>query len=324
MDESNFSRLPVLAVVVPCYNEELVVKETAHLLTLVLQRLIGNYKINDKSFIYFVDDGSKDTTWSLIMDLHKGNHSMIKGLTLSKNMGHQKALIAGMTSVYEHGADCIITIDADLQDDVRVIQTFVDRFREGYDIVYGVRENRSVDSFNKRVTANLFYRLMLSMGVEIVDNHADYRLLSRRAMEAFQSFREVNLFLRGMIPLLGFASTTVYYTRQERFAGESKYPLKKMLSFALDGITSFSTMPLRIITYTGFLVFILSFLMSIYIFLQSLIVGGNVPGWASTVLPVYVLGGVQILSIGVIGEYLGKTYSEVKDRPRFIKDKEVF
>lgn len=303
-----------LGIVVPCYNEEEVLRETAARLLALLGRLIERGTINVQSRIYFVDDGSKDATWSLIEGLCLESLH-VSGIKLSRNRGHQNALLAGLLTAQ---GDALISIDADLQDDISVIETMVERFHEGYEIVYGVRKERTVDTPFKRATAEGFYKVMRLMGVDIVYNHADYRLLSRRALEELRHFKEVNLFLRAMVPLLGFKTTQLYYDRAERFAGESKYPLKKMLSFAWDGITSFSVMPLRFITATGFVIFIATLLMSAWVLGVKLFSDEAVPGWASTVLPIYFIGGIQVLSIGIVGEYIGKIYLESKARPRFI------
>jgi glycosyltransferase involved in cell wall biosynthesis len=313
--------IPRLAIVVPCYNEEAVIDETARVLTGVLNTLIAKSKICSESFIYFVDDGSKDQTWQSIVELHN-REPKVKALKLSRNFGHQNALLAGMTSIREK-SDCVITIDADLQDDVSVIENFVDKFSEGYDIVYGVRKERKVDTFFKKYTALVFYHFMRFMGITIVNNHADFRLVSKRVVDTLSSFREANLFLRGIIPYIGFNSTEVLYDRKKRFAGETKYPLGKMLAFAWSGITSFSIVPLRIVTLAGLFVFSLSLLVSLWV-LISFLKGSTIPGWASTVLPIYFIGGLQIFCIGLLGEYLGKVYQEVKSRPRFIKDVEIF
>jgi polyisoprenyl-phosphate glycosyltransferase len=313
---------PVLAIVAPCYNEAQVICQTASRLVAVLDDLLVKAKIDVKSFIYFVNDGSSDNTWELILGLH-GENQRIKGLKLSRNFGHQNALLAGLMSV-RNRCDCAISIDADLQDDVSAIEEFIDCYHQGYEIVYGVRRQRTKDTLFKKYTALIFYKLIQWFGVRVVYNHADYRLVSNRALEVLSSFKEFNLFLRGLFPLIGFKSTTVYYDRGERFAGESKYPFKKMVSFALEGITSFSIVPLRIVTVCGFVIFLLSFLMSIYILYATIIRHSTIPGWASTVLPIYFIGGIQLLSIGLLGEYIGKIYKEVKSRPRYIAEIELF
>ena len=315
-------QLPVLAIVVPCHNEEEVIQETARQLLNVLSGLVVEDKIHHDSFVYFVDDGSHDNTWHLVTEMHELNPS-IKGLKLSRNVGHQSALLAGLLTVKIH-ADCVISIDADLQDDVTVIPQFIENFLNGAEIVYGVRNRRKADTFFKRNTALFFYALMRAMRVEIVYNHADYRLCSRRVLDALEGFQERNLFLRGIFPLIGYKSEVVYYNRHERFAGESKYPLLKMLAFAIDGITSFSVIPLRLVTLMGFAISAMSLLIVAFLLTQTLMIGGTVPGWASTVLPIYFIGGVQLLGLGVVGEYVGKIYKEAKARPRFFCDYELF
>jgi glycosyltransferase involved in cell wall biosynthesis len=314
--------IPVLAVVMPCYNEEPVLPDSSRQINSVVDSLVKNNKISGESFIYFVDDGSYDNTWEVIQKLHSDNKTRFKGLKLSRNVGHQNALIAGLNSVQEK-VDCAISIDADLQDDISVIGAMVDEFRKGFEVVYGVRSKRETDTFLKRNTALLFYKLMSFFGADIINNHADFRLLSKRVLRHLNSFREVNLFLRAMIPLIGFSSTKVFYDRKERLAGVSKYSARKMISFALDGITSFSIAPLRYVTATGFIIFAISLVISVWAFTLA-VLGISIPGWASTVLPIYFIGGVQLLSIGLLGEYLGKIYKEVKARPRYIKDIELF
>ena len=312
---------PVLAVVVPCYNEEPVIEETARRLLEALAGLRAKSKIADGSFVYFVDDGSGDGTWGRVAALH-ARHPEIRGLKLAGNVGHQNALLSGILEVKDR-ADCAVSIDADLQDDVEAIERMVDGFAEGNDVVYGVRRQRATDTVWKRQSAQFFYRFIRLMGVDVVYNHSDFRLLSRRVMDSLAGFREVNLFLRGIVPSIGFQSTIVHYDRGRRFAGESKYPLRKMLSFAFDGITSFSVVPLRFVTAFGMALFVLSILLSGWV-VTSVIRGNVVPGWASTVLPVYILGGLQLVGIGLVGEYIGKIYKEVKARPRFIKEEELF
>ena len=302
-----------LGIVVPCFNEQEVVPEAARRLMDLLDRLQAEGKIHAGSGIWFVDDGSRDSTWALI-EAMAGEYPAIHGIKLSRNCGHQSALIAGLQHAL---GDALISIDADLQDDVGVIETMVDRFLEGYDIVYGVRKNRDSDSAFKRWSAESYYRVLRGMGVEAVFNHADYRLLSRRALNCLQGYREVNLFLRGIVPLLGFKATQVAYTRGGRFAGDSKYPLNKMVGLALDGVTSFSAVPLRLITLTGLSVFLVSMLLGLWALWVRLVNDSAVPGWTSTVVPFYFLGGVQLFCIGIIGEYLAKIYMEVKARPRY-------
>lgn len=305
-----------LAIVVPCYNEEDVLPETFKRLTEVLKKMIAEGKIDKKSFALYVNDGSKDRTWEIIEKEHPHN-PYVCGLKLAGNVGHQNALLAGLTYAKDY-ADMSISIDADLQDDVNVIEEMVDKYLDGYDIVYGVRNNRDTDTFFKRNTALAFYKFMHMLGAKSVYNHADYRLMSKRAMEQLTLYKEQNLFLRGIVPLIGYRTTSVYYKRAERFAGESKYPLKKMISFAVDGITSFSTKPLSLITGLGFLLVFCSIIGIIYI-LFSVLMGNDslTPGWGSIMVSLWLLGGVQLLCLGVVGEYVGKIYMEVKERPRF-------
>ena len=305
----------VLYLVIPCYNEEEVLPETSKRLTAKLGAMIEMGLISQDSKIVFVNDGSKDHTWQLIRQYHEEN-PMIQGINLSRNRGHQSALLAGLMTVKEY-CDMAISMDADLQDDVDAIEQFVEKYYEGCEVVYGVRSERKTDSFFKRASAQSFYKLMLHMGVEIVYNHADYRLMSRRALDEMEGFKEVNLFLRGIVPLIGFQSGVVTYERHERFAGESKYPLKKMLNFAFDGITSFSVKPIRMVTTLGIIIFAISILMLIY-FLITWCIGWTVPGWTSIVVSVWAIGGLQLLAIGIIGEYIGKIYMETKARPKFI------
>lgn len=305
----------VLYLVIPCYNEEEVLPETSKRLTAKLGAMIEMRFISQDSKIVFVNDGSKDRTWQLIRQYHEEN-PMIQGINLSRNKGHQNALLAGLMTVKEY-CDMAISMDADLQDDVDAIDQFVEKYYEGCEVVYGVRSERKTDSFFKRASAQSFYKLMLHMGVEIVYNHADYRLMSRRALDEMEGFKEVNLFLRGIVPLIGFQSGVVTYERHERFAGESKYPLKKMLNFAFDGITSFSVKPIRMVTTLGIIIFAISILMLIY-FLITWCIGWTVPGWTSIVVSVWAIGGLQLLAIGIIGEYIGKIYMETKARPKFI------
>ena len=306
-----------LTLVLPSYNEEAVLHETSKRLLVLFDKLIKNTTINNDSRICFVDDGSSDNTWSIIESLSQ-EHLHVSGIKLSRNRGHQNALLAGLFSV---DGDIVISIDADLQDDINIIEEMIHSYTSGNDIVYAVRKERTTDTAFKRATAEGFYKLMHFMGVDIVFNHADYRLMSRRVIEHLKEFEEVNLFLRAMVPLVGFKSDKVYYDRAERFAGESKYPLKKMLSFAWDGITSFSVMPLRMITAAGFLIFIATLIMSAWVLGVKLFSEEAVPGWASTVLPIYFIGGIQVFSLGIVGEYIGKIYLETKKRPRFIIEK---
>jgi glycosyltransferase involved in cell wall biosynthesis len=307
-----------LYVVVPCYNEQEVLPETAKRLKEKLETLKGRGMLSEESRILFVDDGSKDKTWEIIEALHEGDR-VFTGLKLSRNRGHQNALLAGLMTAKDE-ADAVISMDADLQDDIGAIDGMLEKYFGGCDVVYGVRSKRESDTWFKRATAQGFYRLMNGLGVKTVYNHADYRLLSRRALEALSQFREANLFLRGIVPLLGYRSDIVTYERRERFAGKSKYPLKKMLSFAADGITSFSIKPIRLIAGLGFFIFAVCFIAFIYI-LARYLTGHTVAGWASIVTSVWAIGGLTLLSLGVIGEYVGKIYLEVKQRPRYLIEK---
>ena len=302
-----------LYLVVPCYNEEAVLPETVRQLESALQSLIDSGRCGESSRILLVNDGSKDRTWALIEELHR-TQPHVCGLSLSRNRGHQNALLAGLMAARE-SADCAISLDADLQDDISVLPEFLDKFHDGCDVVYGVRKKRETDTLFKRTTAQGFYKFMQLMGVDVVYNHADYRLMSRRALDGLAEYREVNLFLRGIVPLIGYRSDYVYYDRHERFAGESKYPLKKMLSFAIDGITSFSVKPLKVISNLGILISILSVFGLLYALISKL-VGAAVSGWTAIVASIWLLGGVQLLCLGVVGTYVGKIYSEVKARPR--------
>ena len=304
-----------LFLVIPCYNEEAVLPETSSRLLDKYERLISEGKISSESKICFVNDGSRDKTWELIVDLNKSN-PIFRGINLSRNRGHQNALLAGLMTVKDE-CDAAISMDADLQDDIDAIDKMVEKYQEGYDVVYGVRSSRKKDTFFKRTTALGFYRLMRSMGVDMVYNHADFRLMSKRALDGLESFKEVNLFLRGIVPLIGYKSAEVEYERGERFAGESKYPLKKMLSFAFEGITSMSIKPIRMICTLGVLIFLASIGILIYSLVQHFI-GNTEPGWASIMVSIWAIGGLQVLAIGIIGEYIGKVYLETKSRPRFI------
>lgn len=308
-----------LSVVIPCFNEKLVLPETIMRLEKLLGRLIAEGKISSNSEILFVDDGSSDETWEVIRR-HSRQQSLVSGIKLSRNRGHQTALFAGLIGA---GGDAVISVDADLQDDLSAIVEMIDAYHRGVDVVYGVRKRRDTDTFFKRFTAEAYYRLLAKMGVEIVHNHADYRLLSRRAVDSLVQFGERNLFLRGIIPQLGYPSAIVYYDRAERFAGESKYPLNKMLAFAWQGITSFSAAPLRAIIGIGVIISIGSFLVAAWALWIRLFTAASVPGWASTVVPMYFLGGVQLLCIGIIGEYMAKIYLETKRRPPFFVEETI-
>lgn len=307
-----------LAIVVPCYNEEEMLTISSETLRGVLKNLMDKGKIGQDSFVLFVDDGSKDNTWSLIEAEHE-KYQQVYGLKLAGNVGHQFALTAGLT-VAKDMCDISVSIDADLQDDIAAIEEMVDKYHEGKDIVYGVRNDRSSDSFFKRTTAQGFYKIMGAMGVKTVYNHADFRLMSKRALEQLSKYEENNLFLRGMVPLIGYETDKVYYERKERVAGESKYPLKKMISLALNGITSFSVKPISFITFLGIMIIIFSILAAIYA-VASYISGHVVAGWTSLILSIWFIGGVQLLSVGLIGMYIGKIYIEVKRRPRYNVEK---
>ena len=309
-----------LIIVVPCYNEEEVLRETTKQLTSLVDSMINEGLLSECDILY-VDDGSKDNTWQIIEELQIGNR-YVHGLKLAHNVGHQNALWAGLEFAVDK-CDAAVSIDADLQDDVHTIVEMVDKFKnEQCDVVYGVRKERKTDTFFKRNTALLFYKMMLAMGVDLVYNHADYRLMSRRAIESLMQYPERNIFLRGIVPMIGFKSENVYYDRAERFAGKSKYPLTKMLNFAVDGITSFSVKPLRLITTIGFIVTILSLCASIYAIVVYFC-GQAIKGWTSLLLSVWFLGGILLLCVGVVGEYIGKIYKEVKRRPRYIIEKRI-
>lgn len=305
----------LLYMVIPCYKEEEVLHETANRLKEKYEQLINKNKIHPNSRVVFVNDGSTDRTWDIIQELHH-SHKMFSGINLSRNRGHQNALLAGLCTVKDC-ADMVISMDADLQDDINAMDEMIDKYLEGYDVVYGVRNKRKKDTFFKRVTAEGFYKLTKFLGGEVVFNHADYRLMSKRALEGLSQYKEVNLFLRGIVPMVGYPSTTVTYERNERFAGESKYPLGKMLSFAIQGITSLSVKPIRFVTTIGFSVFFISIIMLIFI-LADYFLGHTVPGWSTIVVSLWALGGIQLMALGVIGEYIGKIYLESKERPRFI------
>ena len=305
-----------LYIVVPCYKEQEVLPETSKRLRAKILSLRKAGKISDKSRVMFVNDGSSDNTWQIISDLHAKDPDIFSGVNLSRNRGHQNALLAGLLTAVNH-ADMIVSMDADLQDDVDAVDEMVDRYLEGYEVVYGVRSKRDTDTFFKRFTAEGFYKVMKALGVDIVFNHADYRLMSRRAVEGLAQFEEVNLFLRGIVPQIGYKWTTVTYERAERFAGESKYPLKKMLAFAADGITSFSVKPIRLVLWIGVIIFFVSIIMLLYALIAKL-TGHTSAGWTSLMGSIWLIGGVQLLSLGVVGEYIGKIYNETKRRPRFI------
>lgn len=306
--------MKTLYIVIPCYNEEEVIHETTRRLKIKLNHLIEYETILPNSRVVFVDDGSKDNTWQIINEIHELDNLFL-GLKLTRNRGHQNALLAGLMCAKEY-ADIVISMDADLQDDIEAIDAFIQASIDGNDIVYGVRNKREKDTFFKRVSAELFYKFMILMGVEIVFNHADYRLMSKRALNDLEQFDEVNLFLRGLVPLLGYKSTKVYYDRTERFAGESKYPLRKMLAFAFEGITSFSIKPIRLILHASFMMFVISIFIIIYT-LYRYSIGETVSGWAFLNISIWFIAGVQTLLLGIVGEYIGKIYSETKKRPKY-------
>lgn len=303
-------------MVIPCYNEEAVLPETSKRMREKYRQLIGEGIISSKSRIVFVNDGSKDSTWEIIKKLHADAPEYFSGIDLAHNSGHQNAVLAGLMSVKDI-CDAAISMDADLQDDINAIDEMMLKFYEGNHVVYGVRSARKTDSFFKKFTAESFYKFMKLMGADVVYNHADFRLMSRRVLEELSNYKEVNLFLRGMVPLIGFKSCSVYYERSERFAGESKYPLRKMLSFAVNGITSFSTKPLKFITALGFMMSIMSVCAFIWAFVAKFC-GFAELGWSSLLCSIWLIGGLQLFCLGIIGEYVGKIYAEVKHRPRFI------
>ena len=304
-----------LYLAIPCYNEEAVLRDSAAKLLRKYETMMTEHKITFDSRIVFIDDGSRDRTWQIIEELH-GENPVFQGIKLTRNRGHQNALLCGLMTLKDK-ADAVISIDADLQDDIEVFDEMVAKFEEGCDVVYGVRSKRETDTFFKRFTAEAFYKILNRMGAKVIFNHADFRLMSRRALEAFSLYKETNIFLRGMVPMIGYRSDIVTYERSERLAGESKYPLKKMLALAWEGITSLSIQPIRIITWAGLIIFLISLVMIIYS-LISYFVGAAVSGWASTLCSIWALGGLQLLAIGIIGEYIGKIYLEAKRRPRYI------
>lgn len=310
----------VLYIVIPCYNEEEVILETTKRLKEKLSKLIKNKTISNKSRVMYVNDGSKDNTWNLIEEINK-KEEYFTGISLSRNRGHQNALLAGLMTAKEY-ADVIISMDADLQDDINAIDEMLIKYKAGNDIVYGVRNSRKKDSFFKKTTAEFFYKFMKFLGVDVIYNHADYRLTSKRVLNNLENYKEVNLFLRGIIPLIGYKSDIVYYERDKRFAGESKYPLKKMLNFAWDGITSFSVKPLRFICILGFIILFVSIAIMIYTLIRK-ISGNTVDGWAFLSISIWFIGGLQMISIGIIGEYIGKMYNETKQRPRYIVERNL-
>jgi len=307
--------MKVLYVVVPCYNEEEVLEETTRQLKEKMESLIKDKKISKESRVMYVNDGSKDNTWKMIEEISE-KEKLFTGISLSRNRGHQNALLGGLMTAKNY-ADIVISMDADLQDDINAIDEMIDKYYEGADIVYGVRSARKTDTWFKKTTAEGFYKFMKMMGADIVYNHADYRLASKRVLDELEKFNEVNLFLRGMFPLIGYKTEIVYYERNERFAGESKYPLKKMLNFAWDGITSFSVKPLRLICTMGFIILFISLIIMIYSLIRK-ITGNTVDGWTFITISIWLIGGIQMISTGIIGEYIGKVYNETKRRPRYI------
>ena len=313
--------IPILAVVVPCFNESQVLPDTIRILGDLLTDLGHKGKISAKSFLYFVDDGSKDNTWQILSKAHDTNPQHIKALKLVANAGHQNALLAGLLAVRDQ-ADCTVSLDADLQDDVDIIERMIDSHAAGNEIVFGVRRERGTDGFFKRTSALAFYRVMALMGADIVHNHSDFRLLGKRSLHTLSRFEESAVFLRGIIPLMGYGSDIIPYERKKRLKGETKYSPRKMISLAWNAVCSFSVAPLRLISLIGTLIFLFSFIMSLWV-LFTRFFGNTVHGWASTLLPIYFLGGIQLLAIGILGEYLGKIYLEVKKRPRFIEDKKL-
>ena len=313
---------PVLAIIVPCYNEQEVLPETAKQLINKIQHLVFSSDISEESKIVFIDDGSTDNTWALIEKYHSENPHHCAGIKLSKNKGHQNALLCGLLSIKD-SVDAAISIDADLQDDINVIDEMVEKNHAGYEIVYGVRSNRENDYFFKRTTAHIFYRFLRFLGADIIYNHADFRLMGKNALCALAGYEEVNLFLRGIVPMLGYKTCVVYYERKRRFAGTSKYPLHKMLKFAFEGITSFSIKPIRLITTSGMAVFAVSLAMIAYSVIQYFR-GNTVSGWSSLICSLWSIGGLILLSIGIVGEYIGKIYLETKHRPRFTIEKKLF
>lgn len=311
----------LLSIVVPCYNEELVLDKTNEELLAVLNGLIHDGLVSSESKIVYVNDGSKDATWEKIAEKAQ-EFANVEGVKLSRNFGHQSALLAGMNAAIKY-SDCIVTIDADLQDDVRAIPEFIKKYHEGYEIVYGVRDKRDTDTFFKRNSALCFYSMMGKLGVRLVPNHADYRLLSKRALKELLKYKEENVFLRGIIPLLGFKTSKVFYNRKERFAGESKYPLKKMIAFAMDGLTSFSIVPIKMVSLLGFIVVGIGVAIAVYSFISWLL-NHTISGWTSIMLSIWLIGGMQLVAIGVIGEYIGKVFTETKQRPRYTIEKDTY
>jgi len=310
-----------LGIVIPCYNEAQGINKITKELKALFKEMIDHDQISSESFICYVDDGSDDNTWELIRSISEDS-SLFRGVKLSRNFGQQNALIAGLMQ-YKEDADALISMDADLQDDIQLIKEFVEKYKEGYHVVYGVRKERNKDTKFKKLTAKYFYHFQKFMNIESIPNHAHYRLMSRKALEALSQYNEINIYLRGVVPLIGFRSCSIYYARPERFAGETKYSIKALFLLAMDGITSFSIMPLRIITLLGFFIFILSILMIIWALYEKIILGNSTDGWASTIISIYFIGGIQVMSLGIIGEYVGRNFQQSKNRPRYIIDQEI-
>ena len=318
---STRDNVPLLCIVVPCYNEEEVLPQSSSILASTVEDLVSKGRVSPESRIIFVDDGSKDSTWDIICSLHK-NKNVFTGIKLAHNEGHQRALYAGLMDAFDRSCDISVSIDADLQDDVDVIEEMIDKYVAGAEIVYGVRNNRDTDTGFKRNTAQTYYLLMNKLGTEVVYNSADFRLMSSRALKALAQYREANLFLRGMVPSLGFRTDKVYYSRKERMAGESKYPLSKMLALAAEGITSFSIEPMHVMTAVGVVALFVALIMLVYT-IVSCATGNAVAGWGSIMVSIWLVGGLVITSLGVTGEYVGKAYLETKRRPRYIVDIEL-
>ncbi|WP_026693383.1 glycosyltransferase family 2 protein [Peribacillus kribbensis] len=312
---------PVLRIVVPCYNEEEVFSDTARQLSALLTEMISENLVSDDSRLLFVDDGSKDDTWKLIEE-ENGRNKYVEGLKLSRNVGHQNALLAGLEEA-NRTSDCVISIDADLQDDISVIPAFIEKYWQGYEVVYGVRDSRDTDTVFKRKTALWFYSFMKRLGINLVQNHADFRLMGKQALTELLKYQESNVFLRGLVPLVGFPSEKIYYDRKERMAGESKYPFKKMIAFAMDGLTSFSVAPIRLVTLIGFISFLLSLLFGGYALTMKLL-DHTAIGWTSLIVSIWTVGGLQLIGIGLIGEYIGKIFKEVKGRPKYAIEKTLY
>ncbi len=310
-----------LGIVIPCYNEQESLAETAKQLKTLLDAMIDSAEIAPGSFVCFVDDGSGDSTWELI-EAFSQESDLFKGIKLSRNFGHQNALIAGLMQL-RNDADALISMDADLQDDIQLVKGFTKKFKQGYEVVYGVREDRSKDTHFKRHSAEFFYSFQAYMGIDTVSNHADYRLLSSKALQTLAEFKEIDPFLRGLVPLIGYRSCSIHYSRAERFAGKTKYPFNKMFLFALDGVVSFSVKPLRLITITGFTLFFLSLLVIMWVTFEKIFLGTTVDGWASMMIAICFMGGIQVMCMGVIGEYIGRIFQQSKGRPRYIIDKEI-